>query len=45
LYAEAMIQCERFWLPVLGDPQRNVSAWLRLTWEPRFILHRQEKQK
>lgn len=38
LYAEGMMQIERFWVPALGGPERNISAWLRLTWEPKFAL-------
>jgi len=44
-YVETMVQWERFWVPALGGPHRNVSAWLRLTWEPKLVLYEQEKQK
>ncbi len=35
-YADATLQYERFLIPVLGGPQRNVSGWMALRWEPRF---------
>ncbi len=38
LYLDAMFQYERFYLPVLGGPRRNLSAWLQLTWEPELRL-------
>ena len=28
------IQYERYWIPLLGGPRRNLSAWLQLSWEP-----------
>ena len=38
--AEVMFQYERYWIPVLGGPARNLSAWLQLSWEPRIkLLH------
>lgn len=43
LFFEAMIQCERFYLPVLGGPRRNVGVTLQLTWEPaERLLGKQE---
>lgn len=35
---DLMLQYERFFVPVLGGPQRNLSGWLQLTWEPAFRL-------
>ena len=37
-YVSAMFQYERFWIPVLGGPQRNISGWLQLTWEPNWQI-------
>ncbi|HUI57756.1 MAG TPA: capsule assembly Wzi family protein [Bryobacteraceae bacterium] len=34
----AEFQYERFWLPLLGGPQRNLSGWLQLTWEPKWRI-------
>lgn len=34
VYAEMFLQYERFSVPVLGQPQRNVSGWMQITWEP-----------
>jgi membrane-associated phospholipid phosphatase len=39
-YAEAAFQYERFRIPVLGGPERNLSAWVRLTWESKLQLLR-----
>ncbi len=39
-YADAMFQYERFYIPALGGPQRNVSGWVQLTWEPKLQLLR-----
>jgi len=36
--AEVMWQYERFWIPLLGGPRRNISSWLQLTWEPNLQL-------
>ncbi|HEV8038950.1 MAG TPA: capsule assembly Wzi family protein [Bryobacteraceae bacterium] len=36
--AAAMFQYERFWIPVLGGPARNLSASLEITWEPKLKL-------
>ena len=44
-HAETMLQFERFWVPVLGGPQHNISGWLQLTWEPKLELHREEKYR
>ncbi|MGC4055466.1 MAG: hypothetical protein QM757_42110, partial [Paludibaculum sp.] len=38
--ADVMLQYERFWLPVLGGPQRNLSGRVELRWEPRLRLFR-----
>ncbi len=37
-YADAMLQYERFYIPALGGPQRNVSSWVQLKWEPKLQL-------
>jgi hypothetical protein len=34
LVASAAVQYERFWVPLLGGPRRNLSAWVQLSWEP-----------
>lgn len=34
VFADMFLQYERFLVPLLGQPQRNVSGWLQLTWEP-----------
>ncbi|WP_321474148.1 capsule assembly Wzi family protein [uncultured Paludibaculum sp.] len=39
-YADMLLQYERFWIPVLGGPQRNISGRLELRWEPRLRLFR-----
>lgn len=39
-YANAFFQYERFWIPLLGAPQSNVSGWLEVTWEPKLRLLR-----
>ncbi len=36
--AEAMFQYERYWIPALGGPARNISASIQITWEPRISL-------
>lgn len=35
-----MFQYERYWIPALGGPARNLSAWLEFTWEPKLQLLR-----
>jgi hypothetical protein len=35
-YASASVQAERFWIPALGGPKRNLSALMQLTWEPQI---------
>jgi hypothetical protein len=35
-----MLQYERFLIPLLGGPQRNLSGWVQLTWEPEWRLIR-----
>lgn len=43
LFLDAMFQYERFYIPVLGGPQRNFSGWFQLTWEPNLrLLGKQE---
>ena len=37
-HADVAMQYERFLIPVLGGPQRNVSGWLTLRWEPNLRL-------
>lgn len=37
-FADAAFQYERFWLPVLGGPRRNLSGSLQITWEPKLTL-------
>jgi hypothetical protein len=38
--AQVMFQYERYWIPALGGPARNLSAWLQIAWEPRLqLLH------
>lgn len=37
-FAGAFFQYERYWIPALGGPARNLSGWLQLTWEPRAAL-------
>lgn len=39
--AAAMFQYERYWIPVLGGSARNLSAWLQITWAPKFNLLQQ----
>jgi membrane-associated phospholipid phosphatase len=36
--AEAFFQYERFWIPLLGGPRRNLSGWIQFTWEPNLEL-------
>jgi hypothetical protein len=38
--AAAAVQHERFWIPVLGGPRRNLSASVQLTWEPALQFSR-----
>ena len=38
--SEVMFQYERYWIPALGGPARNLSASLQITWEPKLqLLH------
>jgi hypothetical protein len=37
-YAELLLQYERFWVPVLGGPGRNVSGRIQVTWEPNLKI-------
>jgi len=44
-YADIELQYERFWVAMLGGPQRNLSALLQLTWEPNQQLIKRDYQK
>jgi hypothetical protein len=35
-YVDVMLQYERFWVPALGGPRRNMSGWVQLRWEPKL---------
>ena len=37
-FLSAALQYERFWIPLLGGRQRNVSGWLQVVWEPKWRL-------
>ncbi len=37
-FLAAEFQYERFRLPLLGGPERNLSAWVLLTWEPKWRI-------
>ncbi len=37
-FASAMFQYERYLIPVLGGPARNLSGWLQLSWDPKLKL-------
>jgi Capsule assembly protein Wzi len=37
-YASLMLQYERFWIPSIGGPGRNLSGTLEVRWEPRWVL-------
>lgn len=37
-FANIVFQYERYWIPALGGPQRNLSGSLQITWEPRIAL-------
>lgn len=37
-YASTMFQYERFWMPLLGGPQHNLSGWLEVAWEPKWRI-------
>lgn len=40
LFADVSVQYERFFIPVLGAPQRNLSAVVQFTWQPETaIIH------
>jgi membrane-associated phospholipid phosphatase len=43
--ADMQFQYERFWVPLLGDPRRNLSAWLQFTWQPNLQLAKKESFK
>ena len=38
LSAQSFFQYERFYIPVLGGPQHNLSGWLQMTWEPKIRI-------
>lgn len=40
---DATVQYERFWIPLLGGPRRNLSARLQVTWEPNLQLMKGNK--
>jgi hypothetical protein len=35
-YVGPMFQYERFWIPLLGGPRRNLSGWWQVIWEPKW---------
>jgi hypothetical protein len=37
-FLSAAFQYERFWVPLLGGPERNLSGWLQLSWEPKLQI-------
>jgi hypothetical protein len=37
-FVSSTFQYERFRVPMLGGPQRNLSGWLQLTWEPKWRI-------
>jgi hypothetical protein len=39
-FADMSLQYERYWVPALGGPKRNLSGLLQLTWEPKLALVR-----
>ncbi len=36
--ASVMFQYERYYIPVLAGPARNLSGWLQLSWDPKLKL-------
>jgi hypothetical protein len=38
--AQTMLQYERYWIPALGGPARNLSTTLQVSWEPKLKLIR-----
>jgi hypothetical protein len=36
--AQAMFQYERYWIPAVGRPVRDLSATIQLSWEPKLKL-------
>jgi hypothetical protein len=38
LYADLLLQYEKYDIPVLGPRNRNISGWLQLTWEPNIQI-------
>jgi hypothetical protein len=44
-HADLMLQYERFWVPLLGGPATNRSAWVQVSWEPNLqILEKGNKR-
>jgi len=37
-FADVAFQYERYWIPSLGGPKRNLSGSLQLRWEPKLSL-------
>lgn len=37
-HASTFFQFERFWIPAIGGPEKNVSGWLQIAWEPKLML-------
>ena len=37
-HGSAFFQVERYDIPVIGAPGRNVSGWLQIAWEPKLVL-------
>jgi Capsule assembly protein Wzi len=35
-FVSADFQYERFFVPLLGGPRRDLSGWLQITWEPKW---------
>ncbi len=43
--AGIQFQYERFWVPVLGGPHRNLSGVVQLAWEPNLLLLKRDHQQ
>jgi hypothetical protein len=43
--ADARLQYERFWVPVVGGPRRNVSAVVQVSWQPNLRIYSKESVK
>jgi membrane-associated phospholipid phosphatase len=37
-HAEAFVQYEKFYVPLLGPRRSNLSGWIQLTWEPNLQI-------